>query len=124
LDLRKLIEEELLAYDAKLGKQVARIDGPAIELAAKPAEVIGMVVHELTSNAVKYGALSAAAGRLAVNWSIGHKIGEPMLLFQWQESGVSIPTKPTRRGLVPNSWKAVSPINWVASRDWISARRD
>lgn len=70
VDLRQLVTDELLAYGGKLDGQVTRIDGPAIALGLKPAELIGLAVHELTNNALKYGALAAADGRVAVTWSI------------------------------------------------------
>jgi PAS domain S-box-containing protein len=98
LDLRQLIEDELLAYNAKVGEQVTRIEGPTLELSDKPAEVIGMAIHELTNNAVKYGAFASADGRLSVDWSISEDTSEPMLVLKWQESGVAIPTQPARRG--------------------------
>lgn len=98
LDLAQLITDELLAYGAKLDEQVTRIDGPTLALGAKPAELIGMAIHELTNNALKYGALSEAAGRLSVTWSIIEDDREPVLRLEWVEDGVPLASQPTRRG--------------------------
>jgi two-component system CheB/CheR fusion protein len=98
LDLGALITNELLAYGAKVDEQVARIEGPPILLGANSAELIGMAVHELTSNAVKYGALNGAGGQLSVTWSLVKNSEQTALLIEWKESGVTISAKPTRRG--------------------------
>lgn len=98
VDLRQLVTDELLAYGGKLDGQVTRIDGPAIALGPKPAELIGLAVHELTNNALKYGALAAADGRVAVTWSIVPDDSAAQLRLEWQESGVRIAEQPTRRG--------------------------
>ena len=53
-----------------------------------------MAIHELTTNALKYGALSVLAGVLQVNWTLDG----PRLLMRWEESDVSIARQPTRTG--------------------------
>jgi two-component sensor histidine kinase len=57
-----------------------------------------MAVHELTTNAVKYGALSTPSGRVDVSWSIDRTGAEPMLRLRWVESGGPPVKTPTRRG--------------------------
>ena len=58
-----------------------------------------MVLHELTTNAVKYGALSAPAGRVEVTWRIVQAPSQPPLLWlEWRESGGPPVAEPTRRG--------------------------
>jgi two-component system CheB/CheR fusion protein len=97
LDLGRLIIDELAAYDAKIDGQVTRLEGPTVTLGVKPAELIGMAIHELTSNAAKYGALKGPEGRLSVTWSIQDN-DQSTLKIDWQESGVGHTGKPTRRG--------------------------
>jgi two-component sensor histidine kinase len=58
------------------------------------AIVLALIVHELTTNAVKYGTLSDASGRIRVAWSIG---GDQLVL-EWVESGGPQPTVSTREG--------------------------
>jgi two-component sensor histidine kinase len=53
-----------------------------------------MTVHELTTNALKYGALSVTGGILKVNWTLEGSL----LTLRWEESNVSISTQPTRIG--------------------------
>lgn len=98
VDLRQLIEDELLAYGATLAGQVTAIEGPPIALGPKPAELIGLAIHELTNNAHKYGALAGAEGRISVTWSILQDEPTPMFRLEWKESGVKINQQPTRRG--------------------------
>ena len=78
--LATLVAEELLAHAAHEGKQ-ATISGPSINLRPKAAETFALAVHELTTNAVKYGALSKSDGRVRIGWRIKQAEGAPILLF-------------------------------------------
>lgn len=81
-DLGKLIREELAPFRlGKSGRIV--IEGEAIALSPAAAQAFAMAVHELATNAGKYGALSAPEGAVAVRWS---RNGENLLLV-WRESG-------------------------------------
>jgi two-component sensor histidine kinase len=71
-----------------------RIDGPALVLRSKPALAIAMAVHELSTNAAKYGALSDAAGHVEVQW----RLADGMLEFSWIERGGPPVAPPTRQG--------------------------
>jgi two-component system CheB/CheR fusion protein len=84
--LATLVAEELLAHAAHEGKQ-ATISGPSINLRPKAAETFALAVHELTTNAVKYGALSKSDGRVRIGWRIKQAEGAPILLFDWKETG-------------------------------------
>jgi PAS domain S-box-containing protein len=89
--LHTLVTEELAPYGLK-GIARSRIDGPELVLEPKSAQAIAMVLHELTTNAVKYGALSVPSGRLRVQWSRG----ETQLVIHWSEAG-GPPVKPPNR---------------------------
>jgi two-component system CheB/CheR fusion protein len=70
-----------------------------MRLRPSAAETIGLAIHELATNAVKYGALSSPEGRLRVRWSVRTENGVPRLRFTWIESGQDItPGEPARRG--------------------------
>jgi len=56
---------------------------------------IGMAIHELTTNAAKYGALSTPEGRVAITWSLE---AAATLHFEWRESGGPAVREPTRQG--------------------------
>ncbi|MGH6795562.1 MAG: histidine kinase, partial [Methylocella sp.] len=59
--------------------------GPAVDLPSQIAVPLGMAVHELTTNAVRHGALAKAEGRVEVGWSLIEKDGEPALFCEWNE---------------------------------------
>src|SRR5215472_15912738 len=74
------------------------IQGPNILLAAAATQALAMVVHELATNAVKFGALSRAGGRVSINWDAppGDSVGA--LTVEWRETGGPPVAKPTQAG--------------------------
>lgn len=94
--LNKLITEILSPY-ATPGSSQVDVTGPAVDLAPKSALAVGMVVHELVTNAAKYGALSIPNGKLAVRYEL--KAGpEASVHIRWQESGVGPISPPIEPG--------------------------
>jgi two-component system CheB/CheR fusion protein len=97
VDLEYLVAEELQTYRAREGEQVG-IEGPVIRLTAKAADTFGLAVHELATNAVKFGALSNGRGHIHVDWQVARDApGAPRLAFHWRESGVTIASVGERR---------------------------
>jgi two-component system, chemotaxis family, CheB/CheR fusion protein len=96
VDLEYLVAEELLAYNARDGEQV-RISGPAIRLQPKPAETFALAIHELATNALKYGALSQPSGRVEIAWHV-EKASPTELVFDWRERGGPEVKAPQRKG--------------------------
>ncbi|MBI0535917.1 PAS domain S-box protein [Roseomonas sp. KE2513] len=88
IDLAQLVADELLAYSAREGKQV-HIQGPPVALRPKAAETLALALHELATNAVKFGALSQPQGRVEVAWDAELPPGAPRLLFRWREIGLA-----------------------------------
>jgi two-component sensor histidine kinase len=72
--------------------------GPSILLAPEAAQSIGLALHELATNASKYGAFSNQTGRVRVQWEIGADENEPQFQLVWQESGGPQVAPPTRKG--------------------------
>jgi two-component system CheB/CheR fusion protein len=98
VDLEYIIADELRAHGSREGDQI-RINGPRLRLRSKPAETLGLAIHELATNAVKYGALSAPKGEIDIRWRLRNQEGISYLRFGWVESGLSLDTnKPVRRG--------------------------
>jgi two-component sensor histidine kinase len=95
--LHDLLTAELRPYEAG-GRRIA-LKGPHVALYADLAVPLGMAVHELTTNAVKYGALSSPAGRLEVSWDCVDRDEARVLVLDWQErGGPPIEGKPNGRG--------------------------
>nr|WP_280177969.1 HWE histidine kinase domain-containing protein [Methylobacterium haplocladii] len=100
--LHGLLVNELTPYieteeDGSLEDRVT-LDGPEVDLPSDVAVPIGMAIHELTTNAAKYGALSTRQGRISVSWSIvpGGEAG--ILHFAWRESEGPRVSVPSRQG--------------------------
>jgi two-component system CheB/CheR fusion protein len=99
VDLTSLVADELQSHAAREGEQVDGINGPRIFLMPKTAETLGLAIHELATNAVKYGALSTDRGHIRIDWDLETVDGEARLVFHWIESGMNLSgDPPTRRG--------------------------
>jgi len=83
--LRTVLETELQPYATSASR--IRLDGPELRLPPKPAVVLGMAFHELTTNAIKYGALSAPTGQVQVDWKAAGHGREIVLTIDWCERG-------------------------------------
>lgn len=79
------------------GPDDLRVDiaGPEVVMPASATVSLVMVLHELATNAMKYGALSGLAGRVSVRWSVR---GDGMVEIDWVESGGPVVTPPSRKG--------------------------
>jgi two-component sensor histidine kinase len=93
-DLKELAREELDAHGAEEGSKVA-LDGPSLPLPMRIAQMIGLVFHELATNAMKYGALRSDSGRIALNW----EERDGMIRLRWRETGVRIEETSPKRGV-------------------------
>jgi two-component sensor histidine kinase len=92
-DLHSLVMEELAPYRAAETSRT-HINGPEVVLEPKSAQTIAIVLHELTTNAVKYGALSVPSGRLLIEWSRDDK----QLVIRWSETDGPPVKPPSREG--------------------------
>ena len=72
--------------------------GPAVMLTREAGTTLALCLHELATNASKYGALSTAGGHVSITWSVGIGDGGRRLAFAWEESGGPTVTAPTRTG--------------------------
>jgi len=94
VDLESLIRDEL-ARVAEEDRLV--IEGPAVELSAKAAEVLTLAIHELATNSIKYGALGCE-GRLAIRWFVTRRENGEWLEVMWKENCPSELAEASRRG--------------------------
>ena len=97
VDLREIVLAELTPYRRE-GSSRATVTGAALKLEPKAALALGMTLHELATNAGKYGALSQPQGRVAVEWDTRVTDAQTWLQLQWTERGGPAVTPPTRRG--------------------------
>lgn len=79
------------------GAARVRLEGPDIRLSPKTAVTLGLAMHELMTNSVKYGALSVAEGRVQIVWSISSDV-ERFLRLRWQELGGPVVPRPESTG--------------------------
>ncbi len=94
--LRDIVASEVSAQ-AQRDDQF-ELDGPEIRLSPKVTEVLTLALHELTTNALKYGAFSVPDGRLRVSWKPFEKRGRAWLALDWTETGVPSRQPSIRRG--------------------------
>ncbi len=92
--LRDVLRNELDPYQDSLRQRI-RLRGPEIELKPGAVLALGLAIHEMATNATKYGSLSVAEGRISVMWAITGG-ANPLLLVEWVESG-GPPVKPPQR---------------------------
>lgn len=94
-ELGQLVADELAPYPAVAAERV-RWHGPVVFLGATAAQSMGLVLHELATNAAKYGALAVAAGRIDITWD---RAEDGTLLLCWTESEGPPVVAPTTFGL-------------------------
>lgn len=92
-ELRSVLEHETQAHD----QHRILLNGPSVALDSASALSLGMVFHELATNAAKYGALTSGEGRVLVDWSVANQTARTLHLT-WREEGGTPTTRPTHRG--------------------------
>ncbi|MGJ8571405.1 MAG: sensor histidine kinase [Hoeflea sp.] len=95
-DLKTILMTELVPYDD--GRRI-RLEGPELGVPGDVAMAIAMAVHELTTNAAKYGALSSRDGHVEISWAVEHGAdSEHSFSMNWLERNGPSVTEPTKRG--------------------------
>ncbi len=93
VSLHEIVRQTLEPFAAR-----ANIDGAGVMLGAKDAQNFSLIVHELATNAVKYGALSNASGKVSIVWTVAGNGSDTALTFRWQERGGPPAIDPKRQG--------------------------
>jgi two-component system CheB/CheR fusion protein len=91
--LEQVIIHELQPFAARIS-----MEGPFVVLSPSATQGFALIIHELGTNATKYGALSTPAGRVAIRWSVEEKSGRPSFTFRWQEHGGPTVSAPATSG--------------------------
>ena len=98
VDLEELVRSQLAHFKDLIGRRI-ELEGPSLFISASAAQTLGMALHELATNAGKYGALSTGEGRLQVEWGLDSAGGgDETFVMDWQERGGPPVTAPERRG--------------------------
>lgn len=92
-----ILHNELDAFDDGSDGRISLV-GPEVKLSSQLAVSLGMAVHELSTNAAKYGALSVVGGKINVTWSVTIEAARSTLTFDWVENGGPEVAGPKRHG--------------------------
>jgi len=102
LSLKDVVRLELGAYAER-----TVVEGVDVNLSAKQVQNLSLALHELTTNAAKYGAFSNGTGRVEISWTTASEREENFLRFKWREAGGPAVAVPARRGFGTTLLRAV-----------------
>ncbi|NRP72100.1 Blue-light-activated histidine kinase [Ensifer psoraleae] len=91
VDLRELAQNQLQPFAPDDPQRIV-LSGPALRLETQVAQMLGMALHELATNATKHGALANATGVIRLDWSVS----DGMIAIRWREEGADIAAPPKR----------------------------
>jgi two-component sensor histidine kinase/PAS domain-containing protein len=97
VDVREIVRLELNAVGAQEGVNYL-VHGPTVTVSPRVAQPLAMTVHELATNAAKYGALSVPNGQIDLVWRSEQRNEEPHLAFEWRERGVPVENVTPEKG--------------------------
>lgn len=98
IELGEIVRMEIETIAGSAAENVA-ISGPTVPLGLEYVQNIALAVHELATNAVKYGALKSGQGYLDISWRLeDQQQDHSLLVLEWRESGLPQPPESTRRG--------------------------
>ena len=96
--LAELVRQQLVPF-VEIQSSRFELVGPDIVVTADAAQAIGLAIHELATNAIKYGALSAPTGKVRISWMLDGNVGaSSQLSLNWIEQGGPPATPPSRKG--------------------------
>ncbi|MDB5535486.1 MAG: Signal transduction histidine kinase [Devosia sp.] len=96
VSLTTVIDLTVLPYRTE-GESRFSVHGPDITITGEAGTTLALCLHELATNAIKYGAMSQSAGKVLLTWDVTTE-AEPVLTMEWQESGGPPVSAPTRAG--------------------------
>lgn len=121
--LDELVRSQLGHFQDIIGAQI-KLSGPSLKITAPAAQAIGMALHELATNAAKYGALSNEDGTIEIDWKLDESdVSEQRLLLDWIELGGPEVSKPSRAGFGSKVVDQIleASINGEVTLDWLSS---
>ncbi|QIK95597.1 PAS domain S-box protein [Sphingomonas sp. HDW15A] len=96
--MSEIVYSQLQPVGELVGKRISLVGPEDLVIRPRAAEALGLAVHELLTNAIKYGALSNDEGEVRVNWQADASAEQPVFEVTWQESGGPPVTSPSRSG--------------------------
>jgi two-component sensor histidine kinase len=114
ISVEELVRRELAPYATGSN---AEIKGPDVILKAEAGQVMGMVLHELATNAAKYGALSTKEGRVVIRWDPRLNGHPPRLVLEWREVGGPSVVAPEYSGFGTSTIRDVIPYEFGGTID-------
>jgi len=94
--LQDVISTALIPY--RTGERRFTVSGPPLVVKSRQALALSLAIHELATNALKYGALTVASGHVSITWTSEDQEGEPKFVFIWREFGGPPASEPARVG--------------------------
>jgi two-component sensor histidine kinase len=94
--LQDVISTALIPY--RTGEGRFAVSGPALVVRSRQALALSLAIHELATNAIKYGALTVASGEVSITWTIEDREGGPNFIFLWRELGGPPASQPASVG--------------------------
>lgn len=97
IEVSELVRGQLAHFGDLIGLRIL-VDGPPLRLSSSAAQSIGMAIHELSTNTVKYGALAKEGGSIEITWQVDASGAESIFSIRWIEQGGPAVVAPTHRG--------------------------
>jgi PAS domain S-box-containing protein len=113
IPLAELVRRELAPYATRNN---AEIEGPEVMLRAEAGQAVAMMIHELATNAAKYGAFSTRSGRVSVRWHWKLN-GSAQIVLEWQESGGPKVEAPKKAGYGTSVVRELIPYEFEGTVD-------
>ena len=113
--VRNLVDAQLTQFGVG---QRCTLEGPDLLLTPLATQYLGIALHELATNAVKYGAFRTGEGEVAVEWSLSSQDGTPVFTFKWSERGISIASPPSGKGFGRTVLERIAPSALQGTASW------
>jgi two-component sensor histidine kinase len=97
IEISDLIRVQLAHFKDLIGNRI-KLDGPSLRLSVAAAQTLGMIIHELATNAAKYGALSNNLGHVDIRWHAHQGEDNEVFTISWTERGGPTFSTPSHRG--------------------------
>jgi two-component sensor histidine kinase len=97
IEIADLIRVQLAHFKDLIGNRI-KLDGPSLRLSVAAAQTLGMIIHELATNAAKYGALSSNLGHIDIRWHAQQVEDTEVFTISWTERGGPTVVAPSHRG--------------------------